>query len=71
MLKTPEGAPVKMLSTCGTDKILKIEYIDVKRNSPELISVHNNVLKKIDVNFSSVDIVVHQDALMDIVDKVI
>ena len=28
------------------------------------------MLKKIDVNFSSVDIVVHQDALMDIVDKI-
>ena len=27
-------------------------------------------MKKIDVHFSSVDIVVHQDALMDIVDKI-
>ena len=35
-----------------------------------MTSKYDNVLKKIDVNFSSVDIVVHQDALMDIVDKI-
>jgi hypothetical protein len=74
LLKTPEGLPVKILSTKKSEfdeeNLLSIEYTDVKKNSPELHSEHGSILKKLDVKLTSVDIFVHQDAIMDLVDKV-
>ena len=71
LLKTPKGVPVKMLSTkSNKNKLLSIEYVDARKNSPKLSSDHDNVLKKLDVQLAGVDIIVHQNAILDIIGKV-
>ena len=73
LLHTPQGLPVQMLSTkkvLGQDQLLTIHYTDVKKSSPDLAVDYDNVLKRLDINLAGVDIVVHQNAIMDLHSKV-
>jgi len=55
---------VDILETPDMDKndasLLSVTLIDVKKTSPDFETVHKSVLKRLDVNFKSVNITVHQ-----------
>ena len=77
--QTPDGlSGVQMLSTntkindSQEESLLLVEYVDTKKTSPDLLAlpVSQQVLKKLDAKLAGVDIVVHQNALLDIVDKI-
>jgi hypothetical protein len=50
--------------------LLNMTYTDVNKNHPDFQTKHESVLKKVDVRLTSVLINFHQDAIMDLVDKV-
>ncbi|TRY69082.1 hypothetical protein TCAL_09656 [Tigriopus californicus] len=74
LLKTPTGKPVHILSTHkkgkNEAKLLTLRYTDVNKKSPEFQTIHQNVLKTLEVELSQVDINLHQDAILDIIGKV-
>ncbi len=74
LLQTPSQQPVRLVSTAESAKheedLLQITYTDVNRNSPEFRTVHGSVLKKVDINFSAVHFNLHQDAILDLINKI-
>ena len=52
------------------NKLLEIDYIDVKKNSPELQDNFGNILKKIKIDLAKVNIIIHQDAILHLVEKI-
>ena len=67
-LKTPDGEKVKILGSAdaANSTMLTMTYTDVKKSSPK----YDNVLKKLEVNLKSVKVNCHQDAILDVIDKV-
>ncbi len=72
LLKTPSGDSVRIVYTKeGEDKpLLSITYTDANKKSPEFVSVHRSVLKKVEAKVSSVHVNFHQDAVLDLADKI-
>ena len=77
-VRTPAGDRVRILSSKdgngdnGESKsLLKVTYTQCDKGNPDFRDVHDSVLKNVDVNLSSVVINVHQDAIMDLADKVV
>ncbi|XP_030044282.1 intermembrane lipid transfer protein VPS13C [Microcaecilia unicolor] len=55
-------------SSCETDEhLLKMEYIKADRNGPEFKTFHNNTEQTIKVFFSSLDLVLHTQALLSLI----
>ena len=52
------------------NKLLEIDYIDVKKNSPELQNNFGNILKNIKIDLAKVNIIIHQDAILHLVEKI-
>ncbi|NXV08404.1 VP13A protein, partial [Cettia cetti] len=61
------GKPVYIITTLDNveDDLLTLEYIKTDIKGPELKTVCQNVLQKIKVNFSSLDIHLHTEALLN------
>uniref|UniRef100_A0A6J0T466 Intermembrane lipid transfer protein VPS13A isoform X2 n=1 Tax=Pogona vitticeps TaxID=103695 RepID=A0A6J0T466_9SAUR len=61
-----KNKPVYIISTLDNmvDDLLAIEYIKADINAPELKTTYKNVLQLIKVNFSSIDIHLHTEALL-------
>uniref|UniRef100_A0A672UD78 Vacuolar protein sorting 13 homolog A n=1 Tax=Strigops habroptila TaxID=2489341 RepID=A0A672UD78_STRHB len=61
--------PVYIVTTLDNvdDDLLTLEYIKADINGPELKTIYQNVLQKIKVNFSSLDIQLHSQALLNAV----
>uniref|UniRef100_A0A8D0KYS1 Vacuolar protein sorting 13 homolog A n=1 Tax=Strix occidentalis caurina TaxID=311401 RepID=A0A8D0KYS1_STROC len=59
--------PVYIITTLDNveDDLLTLEYIKADINGPELKTAYQNVLQKIKVNFSSLDIHLHTEALLN------
>ena len=59
-----DGSPISILETsAGGQKdegLLVMTYTDVKKSSPDFETVHQSVLKRVDVKFKSVHVTVHQ-----------
>ena len=81
LLQTPSGDPVHILATNShlgaaeaavenAKELLSVVYTDVNKNSPEFQTVHQSVLKRLDIKLSSVQINCHQDAILDLVAKI-
>ena len=66
------GDFVDILSTNESkeQKLLHIKYVDVKKNSPDLRSQYENVLKSLNVQFANIDIMIHQNAILDLTEKI-
>uniref|UniRef100_A0A2K5EP98 Vacuolar protein sorting 13 homolog A n=1 Tax=Aotus nancymaae TaxID=37293 RepID=A0A2K5EP98_AOTNA len=71
-LKCPEyldenKKPVYLITTLDNtmEDLLTLEYIKAEKNVPNLKSSYNNVLQLIKVNFSSLDIHLHTEALLN------
>ena len=66
------GDFVDILSTNESkeQKLLHIKYVDVKKNSPDLRSQYDNVLKNLNVQFANIDIMIHQNAILDLTEKI-
>ncbi|XP_031245704.1 vacuolar protein sorting-associated protein 13A isoform X2 [Mastomys coucha] len=71
-LKCPEyldenKKPVYLITTLDNtmEDLLILEFIKVERSAPNLNSTYNNVLQFIKVNFSSLDIHLHTEALLN------
>lgn len=73
LARTPSDEPVHILNTQlaegREDVLLTVTYTDVNKNSPEFQTVHESVLKRLDITLSSVKINCHQDAILDLVNK--
>uniref|UniRef100_A0A493TJU7 Vacuolar protein sorting 13 homolog A n=1 Tax=Anas platyrhynchos platyrhynchos TaxID=8840 RepID=A0A493TJU7_ANAPP len=61
------GKPVYIITTLDNveDDLLTLEYIKADINGPELKTVYKNVLQKIKVNFSSLDVHLHTETLLN------
>uniref|UniRef100_A0A8B9IXR0 Vacuolar protein sorting 13 homolog A n=1 Tax=Amazona collaria TaxID=241587 RepID=A0A8B9IXR0_9PSIT len=61
--------PVYIVTTLDNvdDDLLTLEYIKADINGPELKAIYQNVLQKIKVNFSSLDVQLHSEALLNAV----
>uniref|UniRef100_A0A8C3CW74 Vacuolar protein sorting 13 homolog A n=1 Tax=Cairina moschata TaxID=8855 RepID=A0A8C3CW74_CAIMO len=61
------GKPVYIITTLDNveDDLLTLEYIKADVNGPELKTVYKNVLQKIKVNFSSLDVHLHTETLLN------
>uniref|UniRef100_A0A8C6JSE6 Uncharacterized protein n=1 Tax=Melopsittacus undulatus TaxID=13146 RepID=A0A8C6JSE6_MELUD len=59
--------PVFIITTLDNvdDDLLTLEYIKADINGPELKAIYQNVLQKIKVNFSSLDVQLHSEALLN------
>uniref|UniRef100_A0A8C0C1W7 Vacuolar protein sorting 13 homolog A n=1 Tax=Buteo japonicus TaxID=224669 RepID=A0A8C0C1W7_9AVES len=59
--------PVYIITTLDNveDDLLTLEYIKADINGPELKTAYQNVLQKIKVNFSSLDVHLHTEALLN------
>ncbi|XP_064497377.1 intermembrane lipid transfer protein VPS13A isoform X1 [Pseudopipra pipra] len=59
--------PVYIITTLDNveDDLLTLEYIKTDINGPELKTTYQNVLQKIKVNFSSLDVHLHTEALLN------
>uniref|UniRef100_A0A8C3VDH9 Vacuolar protein sorting 13 homolog A n=1 Tax=Catharus ustulatus TaxID=91951 RepID=A0A8C3VDH9_CATUS len=59
--------PVYIITTLDNveDDLLTLEYIKADIKGPELKTVYQNVLQKIKVNFSSLDVHLHTEALLN------
>uniref|UniRef100_A0A8I3WA77 Vacuolar protein sorting 13 homolog A n=1 Tax=Callithrix jacchus TaxID=9483 RepID=A0A8I3WA77_CALJA len=71
-LKCPEyldenKKPVYLITTLDNtmEDLLTLEYVKAEKNVPNLKSTYNNVLQLIKVNFSSLDIHLHTEALLN------
>ncbi|XP_008831572.1 vacuolar protein sorting-associated protein 13A isoform X2 [Nannospalax galili] len=71
-LKCPEyldenKKPVYLITTLDNtmEDLLTLECVKVEKNAPNLKSTYNNVLQLIKVNFSSLDIHLHTEALLN------
>uniref|UniRef100_A0A8C6HGY3 Vacuolar protein sorting 13A n=1 Tax=Mus spicilegus TaxID=10103 RepID=A0A8C6HGY3_MUSSI len=71
-LKCPEyldenKKPVYLITTLDNtmEDLLTLEFMKVEKNAPNLNSTYNNVLQLIKVNFSSLDIHLHTEALLN------
>ena len=67
------GDFVDILSTNESkeQKLLHIKYVDVKKNSPDLRSQYENVLKSLNVQFANIDIMIHQNSILDLTEKIL
>uniref|UniRef100_A0A8B9CKP7 Vacuolar protein sorting 13 homolog A n=1 Tax=Anser brachyrhynchus TaxID=132585 RepID=A0A8B9CKP7_9AVES len=61
------GKPVYIITTLDNveDDLLTLEYIKADINGPELKTAYQNVLQKIKVNFSSLDVHLHTETLLN------
>ncbi|XP_062455224.1 intermembrane lipid transfer protein VPS13A isoform X2 [Rhea pennata] len=61
------GKPVYIITTLDNveDDLLTLEYIKADVNGPELKTAYQNVLQKIKVNFSSLDVHLHTETLLN------
>uniref|UniRef100_A0A8C3K817 Vacuolar protein sorting 13 homolog A n=1 Tax=Calidris pygmaea TaxID=425635 RepID=A0A8C3K817_9CHAR len=59
--------PVYIITTLDNveDDLLTLEYIKADINGPELKTAYRNILQKIKVNFSSLDVHLHTEALLN------
>ncbi|KAM6980546.1 intermembrane lipid transfer protein VPS13C [Aplochiton taeniatus] len=60
------GEPLCLISSCvetGAD-LLKVQYIKADRNGPKFASVYKNTEQMINVTFSSLDLMLHTEALL-------
>uniref|UniRef100_I3MC21 Vacuolar protein sorting 13 homolog A n=1 Tax=Ictidomys tridecemlineatus TaxID=43179 RepID=I3MC21_ICTTR len=71
-LKCPEyldenKKPVYLVTTLDNtmEDLLTLEYVKAENNAPDLKSTYNNVLQLLKVNFSSLDIHLHTEALLN------
>ncbi|XP_058421598.1 intermembrane lipid transfer protein VPS13A isoform X1 [Diceros bicornis minor] len=71
-LKCPEyfdanKKPVYLITTLDNtmEDLLTLEYVKAEKNVPNLKSTYNNVVQLIKVNFSSLDIHLHTEALLN------
>uniref|UniRef100_A0A4X1W2B7 Vacuolar protein sorting 13 homolog A n=1 Tax=Sus scrofa TaxID=9823 RepID=A0A4X1W2B7_PIG len=71
-LKCPEyfdanQKPVYLITTLDNtmEDLLTLEYVKAEKNLPDLKSTYNNVMQLIKVNFSSLDIHLHTEALLN------
>lgn len=71
-LKCPEyldenKKPIYLITTLDNtmEDLLTLEFVRVEKNAPSLKSTYNNVLQLIKVNFSSLDIHLHTEALLN------
>jgi hypothetical protein len=59
-----DGSPIRILETSAEsqndESLLVMTYTDVKKSSPDFETVHQSVLKRINVKFKSVLVTVHQ-----------
>ncbi|XP_014442114.1 vacuolar protein sorting-associated protein 13A isoform X2 [Tupaia chinensis] len=71
-LKCPEYSdvnkkPVYLITTLDNtmEDLLTLEYVKAEKNVPNLKSTYNNVMQLLKVNFSSLDIHLHTEALLN------
>ncbi|XP_042521533.1 vacuolar protein sorting-associated protein 13A isoform X1 [Dipodomys spectabilis] len=71
-LKCPEyldenRKPIYLVTTLDNtmEDLLTLEYVKAEKSAPDLKSTYNNVLQLIKVNFSSLDIHLHTEALLN------
>ncbi|XP_051829756.1 LOW QUALITY PROTEIN: intermembrane lipid transfer protein VPS13C [Antechinus flavipes] len=68
--KDSEGEPLCIINSCNvTDEpLLKMEFIKANSDGPEFKTVHNSTKQTVKVSFSSLDLVLHLESLLSIMD---
>ncbi|XP_057687593.1 intermembrane lipid transfer protein VPS13C isoform X2 [Corythoichthys intestinalis] len=65
--KDPGGEPLRLVSSSSGDELLKVQYFKADRFGPNFSSVYKNTEQMINVNFASLDLVLHTQALLSAV----
>ncbi|XP_043837889.1 vacuolar protein sorting-associated protein 13C [Dromiciops gliroides] len=65
-----KGEPLYIINSCNiTDEpLLKMEFTKANSDGPEFKTVHNNTKQTVKVSFSSLDLVLHLESLLSIMD---
>ena len=68
-----DGPVVNIINTPGEDdssNLLEIHYLKANTDGPEFSTTYNNTEQKIDVTFTSLEVLLHQEALLHILELV-
>ncbi|XP_056663933.1 intermembrane lipid transfer protein VPS13C isoform X2 [Monodelphis domestica] len=65
-----KGEPVYIINSCNIshEPLLKMEFIKADSDGPEFKTIHNNTKQTVKVSFSSLDLVLHLESLLSIMD---
>ncbi|XP_035670900.1 vacuolar protein sorting-associated protein 13C-like isoform X6 [Branchiostoma floridae] len=74
LFKGMDGGPLSMISTPATGgtsaQLLSVQYTKVEKSSPDYATVYNSTEQLLKVNFSTLKVVLHRDALVNLLDFV-
>ncbi|GFT91712.1 vacuolar protein sorting-associated protein 13 [Nephila pilipes] len=68
---TPKGEPLKIISsvTKGSDEhLFTLKYLSVNKKAPDFETLHESTLQTISANFRSIDFILHQEAILSLMD---
>ncbi|XP_074090395.1 intermembrane lipid transfer protein VPS13C isoform X2 [Macrotis lagotis] len=65
-----KGKPLYIINSCNVteEPLLKMEFTKADTDGPEFKTVHNNTKQTVKVSFSSLDLVLHLESLLSIMD---
>ncbi|KAI8503100.1 Vacuolar protein [Branchiostoma belcheri] len=72
LFKGTDGGPLSMISTPATGgtsaQLLSVQYTKVEKSSPDYATVYNSTEQLLKVDFSTLKVVFHRDALVNLID---
>ncbi|XP_052084958.1 intermembrane lipid transfer protein VPS13A-like isoform X11 [Mytilus californianus] len=68
-----DGPVVNIVNTPGEDglkNLLEVQYLKANKDGPEFATTYKNIEQKIDVTFTSLEVLLHQEALLHVLELV-
>ncbi|GIY23535.1 vacuolar protein sorting-associated protein 13 [Caerostris darwini] len=68
---TPQGKPLKMISSVTKDSdqpLFSLNYLSVNKKAPDFETLYNSTLQTISANFRAIDFILHQEAILSLMD---
>ncbi|KFM61574.1 Vacuolar protein sorting-associated protein 13C, partial [Stegodyphus mimosarum] len=69
--QTPKGEPLKMISTTlneSEENLFSLKYLSANKKAPDFAAMYDSILQNIKVDFREIDIILHQEAILSIMD---
>ncbi|GBM38371.1 Vacuolar protein sorting-associated protein 13 [Araneus ventricosus] len=68
---TPKGEPLTMISSVTKDSdepLFSLSYLSVNKKAPDFETLHDSTLQTISAKFRSIDFILHQEAILSMMD---
>ncbi|KAG8191289.1 hypothetical protein JTE90_003297 [Oedothorax gibbosus] len=68
---TPKGDPLTIISTVlkkSEEHLFTLKYLSVNKKAPDFESLYNSTLQTITANFKSINFILHQEAILSLMD---